>query len=123
MNYIEGLRNLAKSNEYQNVYILAKEIGSIKIFENIKDFTYIQNLFLRYLNFYYNLYNDISIGEVDEIVLENSIYSDSYMMWKNKYEKDKYKNLTNEKTGITQKEQEPLNTSTWIFKSAKNKVK
>ena len=122
MNYIESVRELAKSNDYQNIYILSKDMGSIKIFENCRDFTYIQHIFLRYLNFYYNIYTDISMGEVGDIVLENDLYSDAYVMWKNKNDKEKIKNLGKEKGKEDVRNDSP-NTSTWFFKNAMNKVR
>jgi hypothetical protein len=127
MNYIECVRELAKGDDYQNIYILSKDMGSIKIFENCRDFTYIQNVFLRYLNFYYNLYSDIAMGEVGEIVLENNLYSDAYVMWKAVKDKEKYKDLMKDKPKGNSKEileEKSLHTSTWIFKNAPmNKVK
>lgn len=122
MNYIESIRELAKSNDYQNIYILSKDMGSIKIFENCRDFTYIQHIFLRYLNFYYNIYSDISMGEVGDIVLENDLYSDAYVMWKNKNDKEKIKNIGKDSRQENNKTDSP-NTSTWFFKNAMNKVR
>lgn len=120
MNYVECVRKLARSDDYQNLYILSKDISSVKIFENCRNFTFIQNIFLRYLNFYYNLYTDISMGEVGDIVLECDLYSDAYIMWKNKNDKEKLKEIGKDKN----KEETPLNTSTWIFKNAPtNKVR
>jgi hypothetical protein len=116
MNYIESVRELAMSDEYQNIYVLSKEVATVKIFENCKDFTHIQNIFLRYLNFYYNLYMDIAMDEVSDIVLECYLYSDAYMMWKNKNDKDKLKNLGKEPINTNNKNEKSLNTSTWIFK-------
>lgn len=111
---IEYIRKLASSDDAQNLFILAKDIGSISIFENNRDFTYIQNIYLKYLSFYYNLYSDIAIGDVDEIVMQNFIYQDSYIMWKNKNDKEKFKKQpevnNKEKTEISN------HSSRWIFK-------
>jgi hypothetical protein len=115
---LQFLRQLARSDDYQNLYILSKEIGSIRLLENTRDFTFVQNVFLRYLNFYYTLFSDIAIGDVDEIVLEDDIYSDSYMMYKNKQDKEKFKNKKIQRSGETMNS---LHTNQWIFKS-KNKT-
>ena len=121
MNYIESIRKLAMEDDWQNVYILAKDVGSIKIFENCRDFTFIQHMFLRYLNFYYNLYSDIAIGEVGDIVLESNLYSDAYVMWKNQKDREKIKDVGN--PNRNKEDSNSLNTSTWIFKNAgANKV-
>jgi hypothetical protein len=108
------IRKLAKESDNQNLYILARDIGSIEIFKNNRDFTYIQNLFLKYLSFYYTLYSDIAIGEIAEIVLESDIYEDSYIMYKNKMDKEKFK----KKPDIDTSKGNEINkgTSTWIFK-------
>lgn len=121
MDAITYVRQLAKSDEYQNLYILAKEIGSIKILDNCNDFSYIQNIFFRYLNFYYTIYSDISIGDVGEVVLESDLYSDAYIMWKNDNDRKQYKENKKE---VKKEDMNSLNTSTWIFKSknASNKV-
>lgn len=77
------IRKLAKSNYWQTIYSSSKELG-FRLFKNDFDFTYIQMLFLRYLNFYYSLYVEIDMGEVKEIVLTDDIYEDAYMFAKNK---------------------------------------
>jgi hypothetical protein len=116
MNYIKYLRELAKSDEFQNLYILSRDLKNIKFFDNDNDFTYVQLLFLRYLNFYYILNNDIAMGDVDEIVLNNSIYEDSYMIYKNKKDKEMFKNNTKTKN---KEEINNLNTTKWLFKDSK----
>lgn len=113
------IRKLALSDEWQNTYILSRDIGTIQLFENNRNFTYIQNLFLKYLGFYYTIYSDIAMGEVGENVLDSDLYADSYMMYKNKEDKQKFKKQTE-----TIKPEKELNNngSTWIFKEP-SKVK
>jgi len=118
MNTIKYVRKLAKSDESQNLYIMAKDIATIKLLDNSNNFTYIQNIFLRYLNFYYTIYSDISIGDVDEIVLENEIYEDSYIMYKNKKDKEHFKNNVKPKN---EQDVNSMKTSKWIFKSKNEK--
>lgn len=108
------IRIKASSDDDQNIYILAKEVGSIQIFENNRDFTYIQHLFLRYLNFYYTLYSDIAMGEVDKIVMNNHLYEDAYMLYKSDVDKHKFKNKNQEPNKEKIEQSKP--TSTWIFK-------
>ena len=110
------LRKLAKTNEYQSLYSLCKEIHSIKLFENEGNFTPIQINFLRYLNFYSNLMTDIYIGDVGEVVLENEVYEDSYMLFRSK--KDKQIN----KVPVQNKDEVKAATSSrWIFKDPSKK--
>jgi hypothetical protein len=105
------LRNLAKDDYWQNIYSLSKE-HPIKFFNNDSDFTDIQYLFLKYLNFYSSLFTDIALGEIDEIVLDNEIYEDSYMMFKNKKDK-KNPQINIQNTPLDGKK------SKWIFKKPK----
>lgn len=119
LDVFKYLRRLAKNTYYQSLYSLGKELSYLRIFDNDKDFTDIQINFLKYLNFYASIYMDIALGDVDEIVLENEIYEDSYAFWKNKKDKTKYTDLN-----------KPQNNdfisspkSRWIFKNPKTKEK
>lgn len=82
-NSTKIIRELAKSNYWQTIYSQAKET-SLQMFKNRTEFTYIQVTFLNHLGFYSSLFLDIAMGEVEEIVLDNEIYEDSYMYFKRK---------------------------------------
>jgi hypothetical protein len=69
-------RRLAKSNHYQMLYSQAKEMH-LRLFENNFELSRLQETFLNYLLFYHNIYTDIAMKEVDEIVVENEIYEDA----------------------------------------------
>ena len=113
MNLDLTLRNLAKGDFYQTLFSLGKELHSIQLFNNVTDFSSIQISFLRYLSYYSSIYLDIAVGDVDEIVLDNPIYTDSYIMYKNLTDKKKIKsNDKDEKTG---------NKSRWVFKEPPKK--
>jgi hypothetical protein len=105
------IRSLAKGDYWQSIYALSKE-HPIRFFNNDNDFTDIQYLFLKYLNFYNSIFTDIALNEIDSIVLDNEIYEDSYMMFKNKKDKK------NPKLNI---QDNPLDnkTSKWIFTKPK----
>jgi len=77
------LKKLAKSNYYQTVYKCANEYN-FKIFENDSNFSAIQLLFFNYLSFYSAIFIDIYLKEVDKIVLDNEIYEEAYIAYKNK---------------------------------------
>lgn len=90
---IHGLvRDLAKTNYYQTLYSGAKELG-FKFFENDRDFTEIQIIFLNYLGFYQSLNIDIATGEVDQIVKTDTVYEDAWFFYKQngKKELDKFR--------------------------------
>jgi len=80
------LRKLAKSVKYQNLYIRAKELHNIKIFNNDSDFTYLQVLFLYYLELYASLNAASNSQEkyLTEEVIDDWIRIESYLLWKNK---------------------------------------
>lgn len=116
MDIHKVLRKIASKSYYQNIYNNDKNIG-IKLFENSTDLNSIQSLFVRYLNFYASLYMDIQLGDVPELVLENHIYEDAYFLYKNKIEKNKYKQtLTPQQRHGTKNNETPVKTSKWIFK-------
>ena len=109
LNTISNIRTLAKSSYFQTIYSAAKE-QDVKIFENNINFTDLQITFLKYLGFYSVLLTDIVLGDVDEIVLTNEIYEDSYMLYKSK--KDRKTLASNNK-----EQSAPQKTSSWIFKN------
>ena len=119
---INLIRKIASNDDDQNVFILAKDIGSIQIFKNNRDFTYIQHLYLKYLSFYYNLYSDIAIGDVDEIVMKNFLYQDAYMMYKNFTDRHKFSNKREKGDSNVESDVKSTPSSQWIFKQP-NKVK
>jgi len=80
------VRKLAKSYKWQTIYNNAKEVG-LKLFNNDKDLTRIQIMFLSYLNFYSAITMDIVLNEVSDRVLDNFIYEDAYMYYKQKRKK------------------------------------
>jgi len=84
------MRKMAKSNKYQLLYNQYKETG-IRIFENEHYLTDFQITFLQYLTFYSSLYSDIYMGEVSDIVLEDDIYEEAYVYYKQKAGKEKSK--------------------------------
>lgn len=106
-----SLRKLAKTDNWQTLYSLAKELH-LQLFQNVYNFTSIQITFLNFLAFYNNLYLDIAMRDIDEIVLENFIYEDAYMYWKRKnipsYKQDKISPSQTTQQGIN-----------WVFKRPK----
>lgn len=110
------IRQLAKSNKYQTIYSLDKPIG-IRLFKNDSDLTQLQISFLNYLNFYSQLFLDIYTGDVDEFVLTDTIFEDSYMYYKNKKnrEENKKKDKTEKKISPI-KDEQPDMKSQWIFR-------
>lgn len=117
------VRKLAKTNKYQMRYALAKELH-FKLFENESDWSNLQMVFLNNLIFYSNLYMDIALKEVDEIVTTNEIYEDAWMYYKhNKKPKEEVKS-----DNTLPKQQQTRETKTgetfhWVFKRPNKGVK
>jgi len=78
---LDSLRALAKKPYYQAFFAQAKDL-SLRIFENDRDLTFYQIIFLNYLSMYNNLSLDVYLGEVPEIVTDNFIYEDAYLHYK-----------------------------------------
>lgn len=106
------LRKLAKSSYYQTLFSFWKEGSNLRLFCNDMDLSYIQLLFLKYLNFYGSLYLDVAMGDIDDKIFENEIYEDSYVMYRNKKEtKDTMKH--------NKKNEDFVKTTHWIFRDPK----
>ena len=87
MNIYTSIRELAKTNKWQNLFSASKDISSIHLFRNVIDFSKLQELFLEYLYIYDIVQKDILIDGISQIVLTDDIYVDSYLLWRkdNKY--------------------------------------
>lgn len=102
------LKTLAKSNKYQTLYACSKE-GTCFIFNNTTDYTGLQIHFLNLLNSYHNIYTDIALKEVDEIVITDDIYEDAYLYWKHKQRNKEFDKIKDN----TPKSEKAF---TWVFK-------
>ncbi len=95
------LRNLAKSDKHQILYHRAKEIGTLKLFNNDSDLSRIQIEFLYYLELYSSLYKDLGSHEpyISEDVINDLIRCEAYLFWKStqKYKEEKEKSNMNKK--------------------------
>jgi hypothetical protein len=84
MNIYSLLRELAKTNKAQNVFLAAKEIHGIHIFKNITDLSNIQEFYLTWLYTYDMITKDIITNKISGKVLTDNMYEDAYLLWKNK---------------------------------------
>ena len=127
MRYLDTInitRQLAKTDKYQTLCNGAKELG-LRLFRNDGNYTDLQILFLNFLNFYSIINLDIALGEIDEVVLDNNIYEDSYMFFRRKsrnIDKDKTMNSPKSNLNSTNKKAQ-VSTSTWVFKTPPKEVK
>lgn len=100
----QNIRKLAKTNRWQTIYSSAKELH-LQLFKNTYDLSDIQITFLNFLAFYNNIYLDIYMNEIDDIILKDFIYEDAYSYYKHK--KNGFKKRDNLQTNIKE--------TTWIF--------
>lgn len=117
------LKKLAKNHYYQAL-ISNKELG-LKLFYNDIDLSPIQIYFLDLVNRYNSVYSDIALGEVNSIVMENDLYVDAYLTYKDfKYEEEKkqLKNPKKQDSNPRNEIKDPLRRETkFIFTKNPNK--
>jgi len=98
------LRTIAKSIKYQTLFARAKDMGNIRLFDNDKDFSKIQVIFLQWIQVYSSLYQDLIMGEqfINEEVLEDFMKCDNYLFYRSKkYETKKQPKLQKKETDNT----------------------
>jgi len=87
MNIELVIRNLAKSNYFQNLYHSSKEVNGIHLFTNINNFSGLQSLFLYWLRTYSMMYEDLANKEsqfLTENVINDHVRADAYLYYKRK---------------------------------------
>lgn len=85
MDYITQIRHLARSSYYQNIYQAFKESGSINLFDNNKNYSGLQSLFIYWVRAYDLLYTEMAQREwkhLSEEVIENDIRCDAFLYWR-----------------------------------------
>jgi hypothetical protein len=91
---IDILKKLCRSNYWQIYYNRAKEIGTIQLFDNNKELSKIQIMFLYFLEMYGILYQDLNAKEkyINEEVIEDDLRCEAYLLYRrekrNKPEED-----------------------------------
>ncbi len=76
------LKKIAKSDYWQVIYNRAKEIGTLKLFNNDSDLSGIQVFFLYLLQMYNILYQDLAEKRdyISEEVIEDDIRTEAYLL-------------------------------------------
>ena len=90
------IRKLARSDYWQSLYARAKEISTIGLFKNRRDFSDVQVNFLNWLEIYSSLYGDLYTKEqyISEKVINDEIRCDAYLLYRRK-KRDKEKKEQN----------------------------
>ena len=80
------LRKLARSHQWQSLYVRCKDLGTLKLFGNDYDLSEIQRHFLMWLEIYNSLYMDLHTEEdfISEKVIEDDIRCEAYLLYKSK---------------------------------------
>jgi hypothetical protein len=102
MNH-KALREIARSDKWQSLYARAKELSSIRLFNNTIDFTKIQIWFMYYLEMYQSLYIDLNSGErmISEDVIKDDLRAEAYITYKNEERKKRNRGEDIEKNKLT----------------------
>ena len=83
------LRKLAKKTETQNLFQAAKDMACFDLFENKKDLSSSQNVFLSYVYFYHSLNSDVASKRVSEKVLLDEIFENAWAYYRNNKKEEK----------------------------------
>jgi len=82
MDIYRYIRELAKSNKSQNLFVAAKEISSIYLFKNKCNYSRLQEIYLNWLYTYDMIMKDKITDNISKKVLEDNIYTDAYVIWR-----------------------------------------
>lgn len=89
------IRKLARSDKNQLLYLKAKDLNGIKLFKNEIDFSWIQMIFLMWLEIYHNLYHDLATGTdyLSKSVIIDDMRCDAFLLYRRRTKnlKDKTK--------------------------------
>lgn len=87
------LRDIARSQYWLQMYRTSKELNGISIFDNSRELSRLQIIFLSFLNLYDSLYQDLAMEEdlISEEIIADDIRCDAYLVYKrkNRNKKDK----------------------------------
>lgn len=87
-NIYKSVVDLARSVRMQNLFLVSKEIASIKLFKNNFNFSKLQEIYISYLYTFDLLNKDIVVEGISKKVMEHEIYWDSYLTYKRNHKKN-----------------------------------
>jgi len=100
MNLETQIRKLARSSYWLNLYRSSKEISSIYLFDNRKNISGLQSIFLFWLKAYDSIYENMSNKEfdfLDEKYIQDDLRVDAFLCWRSKkYESELKKHREND---------------------------
>mgnify|MGYP000196320350 CR=1 FL=1 len=96
-----AIRKLARSVRYQNLFCMAKEIGSVHLFDNTSEFSKIQLDFLYWVSLYNRLYTELAMKDnkyLSKKIIETDNWLDYYLIWERR--NDRKKSTTDDKKKV-----------------------
>jgi len=123
MTITDKIRHLAKSPYYQVLYNQAERFD-FPLFINNRDLTYLQLLFLNFLQFYKVLFEEMASKDMSSKITSDFIYEDAYMVYRRESALEKKDSDAPNKSNKPQKSLKPgAVRSDWTVKMRKGKIK
>lgn len=96
------------------LYVRAKELSCVHIFENCSSLSKIQLEFLYWIALYNRLYQDIAMGEkyISEDIIKDDFLCDCYLIWEEKVKRKQELNKTDKLPAKRGKKQIDYRSST-----------
>jgi len=88
-NIYKSVVDLARSIRMQNLFLVSKEIASIKLFKNNFNFSKLQEIYISYLYTFDLLNKDIVVEGISKKVMEHEIFWESYLTYKRSNKKNR----------------------------------
>ena len=96
------IRKLARSDRYQLLYIKAKDLNGIRLFKNEIDFSWVQTIFLMWLEIYQNLYQELATGAdyLSKAVIIDDVRCDAFLLYQRRTKNLKDKKKINKSDSV-----------------------
>ena len=120
MTLEDNIRKLAQSSYWQEIYQSSQKCNGIYLFENTRNFSGLQTLFLYWLRVYEMLYDELYSLEwenLDEYVIQDNDRCDAFLYWRRKQQEKKLRKMKKEERKNKSKSKNGFK----IFSGAKNK--
>ena len=121
MNIESKIRELARSNFWQSLYISSKEIGGINLFVNDRNYSGLQTLFLYWLRIYNMLFDEMAQKDwenLNEFVINDDDCCDAFLYWRSK---EQEKKIQESQKIDRENKNESKKNSFKLFKGIKNR--
>ena len=76
------IRKLARSDKYQNLFCMNKDLNYVRLFKNEDNFSKLQTQFISWLYFYSNTMIDVLTNKIEKKDYEDDLLIDCYSLYK-----------------------------------------